>query len=220
MSKSLSAKQRGVVVTQPFCARGSYALTTGQAKIFISPSVFPRVAAQADLYELYRFTQLRFRISTFAGFSSGVADELIIAAYFSGSIDSNPALADLNENIVSCLFPPNQTVKSEWVDVPKVMLKGPLPWYKAVAGTMETWDELQGVICIASANAGSSGSAIIELEGVVEFTSPADPGATPMERARRRDLKERERLLKLLASAPGDNQNLPGKTAGKTGKSL
>ncbi len=216
MSKSLSA-QRGVVVTLPFTNRGTVVLASGKNTTQLAPSNWSRTAAQADLYELYRFTRLRFRIAMFLSSAAGANDELVVMSYFSGAIDAAPALQDVNENPISCLFAPNQTTKSEWVDVPAAMLKGSLNWYKAIAGTMDSWDEVQGTLCVASANASSSGSVVVELEGTVEFTSPADPGATPSEKARRHNMKEKERLLKLLASSNESVSRTPS-TPGAKGR--
>ncbi len=219
MSKSLSA-QRGTVVTQPFCSRVVQALISGKNQILLAPATFPRVLAQADLYELYRFTKLRFRIATFQSSAAGLPDENILLAYFSGPIDSTPAFTDLNENVVSTLFAANMHVKTDWVQVPGQMLRGPATWYKGIAGTMESWDEVQGTFALGSTNTSSTGTVIVELEGTVEFTSPADPGATPAERARRHNERDRERILRLLASS-SDNTSAPVRLpTGKTGKSL
>ncbi len=203
----------------PFCMRASFPLTSGKYTILLAPASFPRVLAQADLYELYRFSKLRFRIATMVDGAGVSNNENVIAAYFSNAIDATPAFADLNENIISSLHAIGQTTKSDWVDVQHDVLKGALIWYKAIAGTMESYDEVQGNICLGSSNVSSTGSVICELEGTVEFTSPADPAATPADRARRNNEKERLRLLKLLSSSPATNSvpvRLPTGQSGKT----
>ncbi len=193
------ATKKSQIVTMPMVFRGVASLVSGKSTWTLAPATFPRVLAQADLYELYRFTSFRFRLLPPS------SSDLFVAGYYSGFIDSAPAFADVNENPISCMIATPVTEKTEWVHVPPNMLAGSLQWYKSIAGTVDTWDEVQGQVCFASSSGSSTGPVNFEFEGTVQFTSPADPGATPMERARKHQEKEKERILRLLSAPSSGN---------------
>ncbi len=206
------------ITSVPFKSYLGILLATGKNSTVVAPinPLSSRLAGIADEYQLYRMTKFRFRIHPVA--STAVAGESIITAYIPNVIDATPAWVDLNENVNSAMImagtttdasgtPSNsapQLCPTNWVNVPRSVLRGSLEWYKAVPGTFATWDENQGVLCTASSVTSSTVGVFIEIDGICEFTGPADPGATPALRAAQR-LAERQRLLELLAMDPKQN---------------
>jgi len=197
------------IVRVPFRVLNQPVLASGVGGLLLQPTtqLSERLNAIADEYELYRFTQLKFRLHPVAPFSA--LYETMIAAYFPGQIDAAPTFGNMNESTHMVIMTAGQStvgagmsVPTEWCNVPASVLKGSLAWYKATPGSMSTWDEQQGAFRFASSAGSSTALLNFEVQGVCEFTGAADPGATPAERQKRKLLAERARIMELLALKP------------------
>ncbi len=184
-----------------------------------------RLAAAADIYQLYRLNKFRFR------FVPGtLASETIVGAYYSNVIDATATFATAAESDFAVPFGLQMTNYSDWCVVPQHVLRGALPWYKSIQGAQTDWEELAGTIQILSNNAGSTAVITIEIEGIMEFQSPIDPSLTPEVRKTRELARRKAELLRILSyddsgvRIPGTGTlgqlSLPAQTAGKSGKTL
>ena len=142
---------------------------------------------------MYRITAFKFRVMP-----NGTSNTSIQAAgFYPGVTDNAPAtFNDICENVMSCLKAGNQTVPTEWISVPEVVLRGYVDWYKTVAGSIDAALERVGTLFVYD---GASGAVLVEFRGTFEFKGPANTGATPAERQRRMLLEEKARMLKILS---------------------
>jgi hypothetical protein len=163
----------------------------------LSPALTSRLAAIADDYEEYRFTELRFRLTPNS--ANGPA-----ACYLPGIIDTPPTTAaTILECLESVYLGAASTVPTQWCVVPKSVLAGMHTWYKTIPGTPASAEELQGGIYVFASAATN-----VEITGVCEFAAAAAGGNTPLERALASRRREKQRIVSLLASTDGA---LPGK---------
>lgn len=210
----------------PFTVFTAFATTggTGANGFPLDASTAPigtRVQLIADEFELYRFTSLKFRI---VGVQTPGTGAVYLMSYLPGVVDATPQFANMNEIPQTCYFytgagVATQTVPSDWCIVPRNVLKGSLEWYKTAKGAATDWDEQQGTFRL-STDTVAAGSVWFEMRGVCELMGAADPGSTPAERVLRRQLAERDRLLKLLAlqgPAPSITSDQLGRAAKKPG---
>ncbi len=189
----MANKNRNPITRVPFHAIQTPALTSGAASLALNPANIVRLATIADTFEEYRIVELMFRLRrigtlTSVGFAAG---------FFPGISDTAPNTANLvMESLDACIVDPVTTVPSDWVKVSRENLKGSMDWYKAIAGAATDWEERPGTIYF-----GGSGteSALIELRGVYEFKGTVDTSDTPVERTRKREERERARILRLLS---------------------
>ncbi len=220
--KNNDAHNRIEIVEFHTYAEGS--LVSGKGTVAVAPSSFTRVAALADNYALYRFTELRFRLlPTSAG--TNITGAMGVG-WLPGVTDTAPnSTIALAECIQSCILSVRATVPTEWVRLTRSDLQGYEPWYKTVAGTPESADEVQGNLFLTGA--GTDGYAL-EVRGTVEFKVGVNTAFTPALKESR-DQRERERILRLLAfnnasvdSTPTQSRLRAGvsTTAGLAGKQL
>lgn len=130
-SKGLGAKPESV------CGRTVFTLAVGNATIPISPASFPRLLAMADVFNLYRFTKLKFSIYPAGNTAVG---------YSNGEFDTPPTtVAQIMEIAYAGLNTATQSVPTH-VNVPRSELLGDstLKWYKTIAGTPAVGFEVQG----------------------------------------------------------------------------
>lgn len=132
-SKSLGSAHQSV------SGRTLFTLSAASSIIFLNPASFPRCLAMADVFNLYRFTRLKFTImpgsSTSVGFSTG-------------EFDTPPTtVTQIMELAYAGLVPGTQTVPVH-VNVPRSELLGDstLKWYKSIAGTPASGFENQGAL--------------------------------------------------------------------------
>jgi len=157
-----------------------------------------RVSGIADSFELYRVTALKFRLLPSATVSGTVRPTTSAAGWYAGVTDTVPStVTSIAENTESVLLAVWATVPTEWCRVGKVSLAGYCPWYKTIQGTPDVAEEIQGNIYVA---AGSTDSYVIEVRGVIEFKGPVNPSSTPMARQMAEMRKEKDRLMKILAT--------------------
>lgn len=203
--------RKSAIVKVPFVSTFGITTATGPGStgfgLYPSQSVLgTRLGLIADEFETYRFTEVKFRLHPLLT----LAADLIAMSYLPGVVDATPSFTSLNEVVDSVYISGQATVPSEWRTVTKSELRSNI-WYKSIPGAASDWDEQQGTFRIASA-ANANVAVYFEIRGVCEFCGAADPGATPAMRLLGRQLKERERLLKLLALTPTSVSGQPSST--------
>ncbi len=198
-------------VKVPFHASILGSLAAGVGSFNLSPSLITHtgIASIADAFELYRVSKLSYRLLRAPGITAPQA-----AAYYPDITDTPPNTLDQNgENVNSTLLSQAATVPTDWVHLSPVA-ESALKWYKTIQGTMDSWDEIQGIIYVTGS---VTESYLLEVKGVYEFKGQADPGNTPELREKRRQARldyQRKKLLTILASKP-DSSVLSSKQIGK-----
>lgn len=205
----------------PFHVLSISAQTAGAFSTPLSPTTVgsTRAAAAADEWAHFRVKRLRFRLHP-----SVAATVPQAFGYVGGIQDTPPAtVATVCELLPSCFISLNttangnkQTVPTEWVNVPKPDLAGPLPWYKSIPGGADATEEAPGLL--VGAGTGTE-NLYIELRGVFEFKTSVAPANTPLvlelkakvreERVALEKDRERTHLLGVLSSSKPPND---GKT--------
>jgi len=184
------------VIKVPFSGINAVTLSGGAGATPIQCSTFGRIAAIADTFELYRFVRLKYRIHANATSRTG----LQTSGYYPGIVDTTPTTnAQVGENLHLCVLGISQVVPSNWVNVSKSALTGYFPWYKTIAGSVDTSEEVQGNIYHVGAG---TEIVLLEVQGVVEFKSPSSTGNTPAMRSAKKLEAERARIIKILGSPP------------------
>jgi len=185
------AKSRDTVRI-PFHAFMATTFTTS-AVVFLSPLITPRLTAIADSYDEYRFESFKFRIRD--GQASNQA-----ACFIPGIVDTPPAtLSAVGEVLNSVMIGVGETIPSNWSNISKGVLSGMHPWYKTVAGTPESSEEIQGNVCIFEGS-GAGVSVVLEISGVCAMRAGVNAGNTPLDRQLALRRREKQRIVSLLAS--------------------
>ncbi len=192
-------------VKVPFRYFWSTVLVAGVNALPTSPTqsgYSSRLAGVADNFNLYRINRFRFRMHPVA--NTGVSR--VTAAYSPGVSTTSPStLALIGEFLYTATMGPagGQTVPSNWVNVPRQLLQGQLPWYRTIQGSQDASEEDAGYIYVAGT---STDAFVIEIEGEYEFKDAIDPGLTLETRVQRREIalaRRREKLLAILSSGKG-----------------
>ncbi len=147
---------------------------SGKVAIAVSPLLNDPLSIQANSFEYYRFIKLRFRLMPYPNSTGGQ----VALQYYSGVPDATPASATAIANSdQSTWLASTMTVPSKWVNVPRTLLSGKQPWYKAVAGNPESVEEIQGYIIGVSSV--FTNIVVVEIAGMIEFKGVTDSSATP-----------------------------------------
>jgi len=203
-------------VVMPFHTLYAPALVSGAASITANPSGLSnagRMLTEADAWAHFRIKKLKFRLLP----QTGMAGQVTVAGFVGGNQDSTPATAaTVVELIPSCVLAQDATVPTEWVNVPKTDLSGPLPWYKSVVGNADATEESPGQLCIAGTGTDVY---ILEIRGLIEFKTSVATANTPAEIALRAKLRservahEREAAQKRVLALLGCQPVIPTPTA-------
>lgn len=151
--------------------------TAGAFTVALNPTalagVSTRVLSEADAWAHFRVLGFRFRLHPPTG--TITADQAI--GFVGGVQDTPPAtVATVMELIPSAFISEAATVPTEWVNVAKSELAGPLPWYKAVQGAADATEESPGSFMIV----GSTTDAFkAEFRAVFQFKTAVAPANTP-----------------------------------------
>jgi len=149
----------------------------------LNPTILSsRLGSIADAYNNYRISKFEFRLHppTVTGSS-----KLVTCGYVSGGASASPAALGSIEYQYMTLIKSTQTVPTNWVEIGREALKGPLPWYRAVPNaSVDTTEESVGSLYFWSDDA--TATVLCEIRGVYEYKDPLDPVLT-LERRRRRE---------------------------------
>ncbi len=183
-------------VKVPFRNLFTTSLASGVATTLLQPSaISSRLSSLSDNFELYRINRLRYRMHPLCDTTNPA--EYYVASVYSNFLDTTPSFATVAEGSNICPLSSTASVPTAWVNVPKAVLSGSLPWYKAQAGAPDQWDEVAASFVVASNVGASAKTLCVEFEGEMEFKSPIDPGFNPEVRRER----ERQRVMRALAPA-------------------
>lgn len=145
----------------------------------LSPLLSDILSNQANNFAYYRFIRLKFRIRKNQSGDGTPVPTDGACCFYSGVPDATPGtLSTISSVSDSVYWARIQTAPSEWCSVPPTTLLGKQPWYKAVAGTPEAVEELQGYLLFVGSGT-VSGTVTYEIRGQVEFKDQVDSTATP-----------------------------------------
>lgn len=168
------------------------ALSSGTATIQVSPALCAQSAQYADAFQMYKVTSLRFRL-----YRSTTLLSTQVACFLPGVTDNSPTTTTTAAAIPhSAILPLTATVPTRWSSIPSRDLRSYMSWYKTIVGSPDAAEEIQGNIYIRGS---SSDFYAIEIDAIMVFRDSVPTGITPAERGRIATLKEKERLLRILA---------------------
>jgi hypothetical protein len=138
----------------------------------MSAAGFTRLGGFADNFASFKIQRLRFRIHC-NNATSGTA------ACFVGSVqDTSPStLPQVMEVLPAAILGLVQQVPTNWVEVPKADLAGPLTWYKSLLGTADATEESPGLLVLVHTTLVAY---TVEIEGNYLFKTAVAPANTPM----------------------------------------
>ncbi len=201
------SKRNQQSVRVPFRIITSAVLASGQASTQITPAnMSSRLSSIGDNFDLYRLNRFRFRIHPYT-----LTTELLVVSHYPNTVDTTPSFASVSEANSMAIQGGQATVPSDWINVPLTECRGALPWYKTVAGSPDSWEEVCGTFAFASNSGTSTSNIFIEVEGEMEFSGAADPAITPQERLSQNIKKEKERIMKVLAYKDPKDTSTPTK---------
>lgn len=204
--------------------------TTTSSQVNLSPnsSISPRALAIADAWAHFRMRNFMFRVLPSPVIADADTESMVIDVGVMGGIQDSIPLAgvSIRELIPSTHLNSGMSVPTQWVNVPKPDLRGPLEWYKTIPGTADPTEEAPGLLVYSMTGTGSVAYTIlIEVRGVFEFKTAVATGATPLMREllsrlheeKERVVREREKnqVLRTLAFADQTKGSSDSKKAAK-----
>lgn len=192
------------VVRIPVTAISTATLAAGATNFGVQPAAFTQSSAVADVYEFYRLVSLRYRLHPANTITASQA-----MVYMPGVVDNATSMSvtAITQSQHHAYLATRATVPTSWVKVPRAALKSFGDWYKALVGTPDTSEEIQGTIFLAGTG---TESITYEVKAVYEFKNPINSAATPAMKAAAEQERERKRLLKLLGFDQTPAAFLPG----------
>lgn len=165
----------------PFHFCFNQALAAGIGGSPFTPSIFPRLAVEADAWAHFRVTRLSFRLHPTS--PKTVAQ----AACFIGGLQDTPpgTFSAISEVLSSVVNAVGSTAPSEWCHVQKSELAGPFPWYKSVAGAADSTEESPGSFQVVGTGTETF---TLEFRGIFEFKTAVATTNTPVALAARQQL--------------------------------
>jgi hypothetical protein len=184
-----------------FIDAGVVTLSTGTntQQIALTPAIDLRLAALADVYQLYRFVDLKATLfSPGPAGSSAAESTAVVLAYLNETTDTTPASAvaasritysavnGYHNQVGSESAPTQYTSVPQSFRVPRRYLckDNAQQWWKTiVSSSVQTWDEQQGTLTLTFDSSGSTSSVVgycYRLTGVIEFSGAVAATQTPM----------------------------------------
>jgi hypothetical protein len=202
-----SKKSHSSITRVPFNNLISLSTTTGTGVgVSVSPnSAFSaRLAAMADVYDEYRFVNLKYRMHR--GSALNFYQSTVFLPGIVDTLPGTPLLASESPHCALMFGVYGQP--TAWQSPPRSLLAGANTWYKTIPGTPDPSVEIQGVLAYATTGAAEGG--LIEVQGVCEFQSPVGAGSTPALRAALVRDRERTYFLGLITQSPATIPSTPG----------
>jgi hypothetical protein len=180
------------------------ALVAGTAAILANPNgLSPRGLVEADTWTHYRIRSLKFRLHPVSNTSTAYS----ACGWVPGVQDTTPSTrAQVAELMYCAVIGGIATVPTNWVNVSKSDLAGPLPWYKTIQGTADATEEAPGFLVVVGTAVETY---VVEYFGVFEFKGSVATANTPMAvqlrdelrlfRQSKVDAREKQRMLTVLA---------------------
>ncbi len=139
----------------------------GSSVVPVTPALFPRAAAIADVFEFYRFTKLQLRLRPgFEGVAATSSNYSYTIGYSNQTFDTAPSTEAAIIELPLAVRSSSATAYSTMMIGRKELVDdSPLKWYKTVAGTPASQFEVQGNFYVASyINATATVQLVIEWE--------------------------------------------------------
>jgi len=204
----MSRNQKNDMVSVKFHSLIAGALTAGSFGVGLSPnsSISPtRLPVMADAYAHFRWKNFRMRMHP------TVRSANQAFGFVGGVQDASPStIAQVGELLSSQAFATGQTTPSKWVVPTTDELRGPLPWYKSVAGGADSTEEQPGLIVVAGT---TTDTFLLEFVGEIQFKVAVATGNTPEQLLLQRRLHsirveqarelDRTQILRVLAPVAG-----------------
>lgn len=207
MMKHNYSRYKGNAVVD-FASTGSVNTSAGLGNINLNAAglsvLSSRFAAVCDQYGLYRILKFAFRLIKLTSVDTTAA------AVLSELQDTSPGtVGAIYESLYSQIFAAYETSKRDWVRVPQKIVGGALPWYKAIPGTPDAWNEIPATLYVIN-NTSVTGGVGVEVQFTCEFKDPVAPAYTPQARLERTEkAREAERLGLLRLLTGKVEQNIP-----------
>ncbi len=149
--------------------------------ISVTPAMEARLAAIADVYQYYRFTELSVSLTPHID-NVSAGDVATSVGYLPRIPDTAPTNhVQIQAMPASAYKGMGQTMPAK-MRVPRNVLLGdsPLAWYQSVAGTQDAQWETQGQIFIGGTASQNPSTAVFYVEGVCEFKGRSFATQTPL----------------------------------------
>lgn len=155
---------------------------TGANSFSLSPQVFTGLSEIADQFDLYRFSQLMYRIHPM---DPADTTNQVCCYYPDADIQVQTNTQASESPLAAC-----QTqfcgVPSPWIRVPRSQLKGMLDWYKCTADSGASEFENQGTVQTVG---GLSDVTTREFRGICQFKNPVSSTLQLERQIKRLELK-------------------------------
>ena len=159
----------------PFHSYYSMTSTANLAGVFLAPSTLStRIGGMADLYALFRWHSLKYRLV------KNVAEVNLVGITESSPNTLPSTAANIGEMRSVTASGSLETYRTPWVDIPQEILRGALPWYKALYGSEDSWNEYP--CALYAYTQGATSTTLLEFDGVAEFKGMIAPANNPMVR--------------------------------------
>lgn len=179
------------------------ALSAGAATLQVSPALCAQSAQYADAFQMYKVIALRYRL-----YRTTTTNSTQVAVFMPGVTDNSPAAISTAASIPhAAILPLTAAVPTRWSSIPARDLRSYMTWYKTIVGSPDAAEEIQGNIFIRGGGTDFYG---IEIDAIMIFRESVPTGVTPAERGRIATLKEKERLLRILACPSPAPASTPG----------
>jgi len=203
---------RGSVVKVPFSAIIIVTPAGGVASVNVAPTAaglgIPRLTTVSDPFEKYKFRSFRFRVVQ-NGTGAATFDQVVAYVGKTATTVALTTLLELTETGNYSILSSGNTSNGNWVNVPKSILAGMLPWYQTQGGNAasDTEEDNQGTLYLL----GSATQPIhLEVRGVIDLSMAADPANTPTPvgvlQKRIELMEERLRAAKLIDENERDRE--------------
>ncbi len=142
-------------------------LSSGAGQINVHPPGLGNLSQLATSFELYKVTDLRFRLFPNTALTGNQSAAFIPDA----TVPTSGNYLLNSENLDCVILSRYQTVPTEWCRVPPTRLAGQLAWYKSNQDAAASELEIQGVINLS----GTTTEVVsIEFRGVFLLKNPID----------------------------------------------
>ncbi len=145
----------------------------------LSPAIDVRLNAIADVFQYYRFTQLKVSLMPY---DDGTNEATVSSGYIPRVPNTAPTTHNQIMNLPGSVFKGfGQTIPASYRLGKSVLIAdAPLKWYQTIVGTEDTQWEIQGVLYHASNGKTASSPFVYIVEGVCEFKGRSAASQTPM----------------------------------------
>ncbi len=147
----------------------------------ISPLFDSRLTAIAEVFQFYRFSELK--VSALPNINEVSADDAAVSVGYCPRVPNTaPTTHNQILNLPGSAYKGLGQVMPASFRLGKSILLGdaPLKWFQSVAGTEDTQWEIQGVVYLGGTGTNNPVTVVYMIEGVCEFKGRTNASLTPM----------------------------------------